>query len=268
MTNAAASQTPETIFIGENGRGLTNDAARLLVGRQNRINTDEGIVYTAEEHGDPSLPNKWAMVGRKVANQNDTDSANSDSNGTAAPVNTNKDCAPTAGSRLTLGSGGTVQTDRFVKPDGTRVMVFDETGSNRNVQQPNSAEPAAKFAPGANRFDADEVDRQIINGDYDAFKAIREALADGRIGDAWQYASHTPSQQARDTAHTRVYPTQTEGAARLDRMLASPVGAGLAGAAVLVRDFPIRQRTSIGSKAARASAWSPSLQLKYSKNEC
>ena len=69
QTNGAPDQAPICVFIGDNGRGLTNDAARLLVGRQNRINTDDGVVYSAEEHGDPTLPNKWAMVGRRVGDQ-------------------------------------------------------------------------------------------------------------------------------------------------------------------------------------------------------
>ncbi len=72
---AAQGQAPVSVFIGDNGRGLTNDAARLLAGRQNRINTDGRITYFAEEHGDPSLPNKWAMVGRRVVGQSDSDSA-------------------------------------------------------------------------------------------------------------------------------------------------------------------------------------------------
>ncbi len=69
---------PVSVFVGENGRGLLNDAARLLAGRQNRNNTDDGITYTAEEHGDPSLPNKWAVVGRKVALQADDEAASND----------------------------------------------------------------------------------------------------------------------------------------------------------------------------------------------
>ena len=60
-------QAPVSVYLGESGNGLVNDAARLLAARQNRINTDDSIIYSAEPHGDPSLPNQWAMVGRKFA---------------------------------------------------------------------------------------------------------------------------------------------------------------------------------------------------------
>ncbi len=62
-----SDQAPISVFIGANGRGLTNDAARLMAGRLNRFNADDGVTYKAEEHGDPGLPNEWAVVGRKVA---------------------------------------------------------------------------------------------------------------------------------------------------------------------------------------------------------
>ncbi len=62
-----SGQIPISVYLGENGRGLVNDATRLLANRQNRFNTDDSIAYSAEQHGDPSLPKQWAVVGRRVS---------------------------------------------------------------------------------------------------------------------------------------------------------------------------------------------------------
>ncbi len=62
---------PISIYLGDNGAGLTNDAARLWASRQNRINDDDTITYSAEQHGDPSLPKQWAVVGRALADPSD-----------------------------------------------------------------------------------------------------------------------------------------------------------------------------------------------------
>ena len=51
-------------YTGKYGKGMGHDAARLEAARLNRAN--DGVTYTAEEHGDPSLENPWAVVGRKA----------------------------------------------------------------------------------------------------------------------------------------------------------------------------------------------------------
>ena len=76
----AQGQAPVSVYIGENGRGLVNDAARLMATRQNRINTDDSVIYTAEPHGDPSLPNQRAMVGRRVVAPPSDDSTDAQTN--------------------------------------------------------------------------------------------------------------------------------------------------------------------------------------------
>jgi hypothetical protein len=73
-------------------------------------------------------------------------------------------------------------------------------------------------------FDPAVVDQQILEGSYNAFGAVRSALADGRYGDAWRYASYTPSAQARDAAIARTFPSLTSDATRLQNMLVSPGG--------------------------------------------
>ncbi len=65
-------------FTGANGIGLVNDAARLMANRLNRINTDDSISYTAEQHGERNLSKAWAVVGRRVAEPDDANSATSD----------------------------------------------------------------------------------------------------------------------------------------------------------------------------------------------
>lgn len=52
-------------YIGKYGKGMGRDAARLEAARLNRQN--DGVTYTAEEHGDPKLENPYAVVGRKAA---------------------------------------------------------------------------------------------------------------------------------------------------------------------------------------------------------
>ncbi len=127
---------PTSVFIGANGRGLTNDAARLMAGRQNRFNADPSIVYSAELHGDPDLPNAWAMVGRKLAQPDDTDPRDQDDINAAPATNPNRDAPQATGARLSLGRSGVRQTGVIVKPDGTRVMVLDGTMPASSSKQP------------------------------------------------------------------------------------------------------------------------------------
>jgi hypothetical protein len=53
-------------YNGKFGKGMGHDAAKIEAGRLNRKNDDPSITYRAEEHGDASLENPWAVVGRKV----------------------------------------------------------------------------------------------------------------------------------------------------------------------------------------------------------
>jgi hypothetical protein len=52
-------------YTGKFGKGMGKDAAKLEAQRLNR--TADGIIYTAEEHGDPKMENQWAVVGREVS---------------------------------------------------------------------------------------------------------------------------------------------------------------------------------------------------------
>ncbi|MDP9933519.1 LysM peptidoglycan-binding domain-containing protein [Variovorax paradoxus] len=104
-------------------------------------------------------------------------------------------------------------------------------------------------APG---FSAEIVDQQILNGTYNSFSAIGGALANGQLGDAWRYASHTPSDQARAAAVARVYPQPSAEAQRLSTMMASPGGsiawgiAGLAGASPRTQDGVLQTVAALG----------------------
>jgi hypothetical protein len=51
-------------YTGKYGKGMGHDAARLEAARLNRKN--DGVTYSAEEHGDAKLENPWAVVGRKA----------------------------------------------------------------------------------------------------------------------------------------------------------------------------------------------------------
>ena len=106
LAYAAPGQAPDSIFIGENGRGLTNDAARLLAGRQNRINTDGNIIYSAEEHGDPSLPNKWALVGRRVLDSGTQDDTNNQDKRDQAWIDQDDAIQSRRGSRVNTATNG------------------------------------------------------------------------------------------------------------------------------------------------------------------
>ena len=114
----------------------------------------------------------------------------------------------------------------------------------------NAAESAS-----AGSFDAELVDRQIQSGKYDAFSAIGGALSAGRLGDAWRYATYTPSAQAQAAAVARVYPPPTVEAQRLSTMTTSPVGsiawgiAGLTGASPRTQDAVLRTVAAAGELA-------------------
>jgi GNAT superfamily N-acetyltransferase len=54
-------------YNGKFGKGMGRDAARLEAARMNRLN--DGVTYTAEEHGDPKLENQYAVVGRRMGHE-------------------------------------------------------------------------------------------------------------------------------------------------------------------------------------------------------
>jgi hypothetical protein len=82
----------------------------------------------------------------------------------------------------------------------------------------------AKRDPADLPFDEQLVDQQIMQGTYNAFDAIGSAMTAGRWGDVWRYATYTPPEQVRNAAVARVFPQPSPDIARLDRMLASPIG--------------------------------------------
>ena len=104
---------------------------------------------------------------------------------------------------------------------------FDANGEAWASPATSTAVSEARQNLSAPRFNAQDVDQQILNGSYNAFSAVGGALSDGRFGDAWQYATYTPSDQARAASVARVYPQPSPNIARIDKMIASPIGASM-----------------------------------------
>lgn len=69
QNQSSANDTPPagkvvSTYIGKFKKGMGKDAARLEASKRNR--SGDGITYTAEEHGDATLENPYAVVGRKT----------------------------------------------------------------------------------------------------------------------------------------------------------------------------------------------------------
>jgi len=76
----------------------------------------------------------------------------------------------------------------------------------------------------------DEVNSQKVTaGTYDRFHEMGQAWSQGRYGDIWRHAAFDPADAAKAANNARLNPPPSPEAQRLDKMLGSPVGAGLAG---------------------------------------
>ena len=112
-------------FTGDNGVGLINDAARLMANRLNRINTDDTVTYTAEQHGNPDLPKAWAVMGRRVAEPDSGYSAENDGEG--------RDVDQTAAESMRLGRSNRDNSDQeYDNSPGANSGLNEMNGSLRS----------------------------------------------------------------------------------------------------------------------------------------
>ena len=71
-TDGTAAETKGKVvstFMGKYGKGMNRGAASMEAIRLNKANATPGVVYTAEEHGDPAIENPYAVVGRKLVDK-------------------------------------------------------------------------------------------------------------------------------------------------------------------------------------------------------
>jgi len=81
----------------------------------------------------------------------------------------------------------------------------------------------------ADQLFEDTSNRNIAAGTHDTFREIGNAVSDGRYGDAWRYMTFDASPQARAAAVARVFNKPSPDIARIDKMIASPIGTIVSG---------------------------------------
>jgi hypothetical protein len=143
------------------------------------------------------------------------------------------------GVQYQLGTAPTRMTETPILPDAGLINIPSILADY--VPQPEAYQPMSP-AESFRRSELEQAsaqdfqlknDQKVTAGTYDRFDEIGRTVASRNWGEALRHFNYDASDAARRVATERVYPPMHPDIVRIDRMIASPWGAGVAGVAGL-----------------------------------
>ena len=148
--------------------------------------------------------------------------------------------------------GDSALTDKLNRESVIRETVtpiYSEPVETVSSVQAPAATHAVAISPAGLSMQA-VADQQVIAGTYDRFSAFGSALGSGDFSGAWFHFNYSAGDAAQAVNRERMYPAPHPDAARLDRMLTSPIGASMWGGMNMLGASPRAQDAMLAGGVA------------------
>ncbi|MDA8521012.1 Ig-like domain repeat protein [Acidovorax sp. NCPPB 4044] len=108
---------------------------------------------------------------------------------------------------------------------------WESFGPEETVGELGAITVSAKREPEADPQDFQAVnDQRAAKGSYDRFREIGDSWSAGNYGAVWRHITFEASAPAQNAINARLFPQPSPQIARIDKMLASPIGTIISGA--------------------------------------
>ncbi|MDA8456978.1 hypothetical protein M4R22_19645 [Acidovorax sp. GBBC 3334] len=114
---------------------------------------------------------------------------------------------------------------------GHSYQGWESFGPEETVGELGAITVSAKREPEADPQDFQAVnDQRAAKGSYDRFREIGDSWSAGNYGAVWRHITFEASAPAQNAINARLFPQPSPQIARIDKMLASPIGTIISGA--------------------------------------